>query len=546
MLKLILISLTVFSFLKVNAQVFNALKFGPNELYNAHIAKQVRLSLKTDVITLEGRNFQAPFKGIIESDCIDPADNKNVLVQDKKTLKSIRFTIEAMLPKDASVDLYVSFGNTFYSADGWNKWEKVKGHQVEIKNPKGKYCRFRLILSAPSIEKSPLIKSLTIKADYEKFPAHFQKEIKIHQFENEKLITSQFDFKYERPDNKELEAFVKLMGYDTLIAKNSSNLRSLQILNTAVASTPNHSHDGWSTDYPFDPREICSLQDRKMSIKGHCMSYAVVLINSLTAFGYYSRHWSANGFRDMDHEVVEVWVDSLRKWIYLDPSLSQFYLDPKTNNPLSLKEMHDIYTRFALLPGETFNDLSRDSLMIRINSKGVGRGKLAPILCVDSGWHYGGRVDSKVYDWGWFHGYMVSGFLRLTERNNYVSQREPWFSDFGNGIVYNSHLHWIDDATPPRTSNIQTYTGRERDLWWSLNQASIKAVRTSENIISLEFGNTQPFFKQYLVFIDNKSPITMLNGLFSWKLHSGENKVKVIPEDIFGNRGIPSFISLTF
>ncbi len=114
------------------------------------------------------------------------------------------------------------------------------------------------------------------------------------------------------------------------------------------------------------------------------------------------------------------------------------------------------------------------------------------------------KIDPASYDWGWFHGYMVSGFLRLTDRNNYVSKKEPWFSNFGNGINFNSHLHWIDDATPPRIASIQTYKGRERDLWWSMNQAAMKTTRTGENNISPEFDNTQPFFSHYLVGMDGK------------------------------------------
>jgi hypothetical protein len=380
---------------------------------------------------------------------------------------------------------------------------------------------------------------------FKKVNPSFAKKITVQQFKNEKLINSQYSFGYERKDNKDLAVFVKLMGYDTIVSKNMSEIEKLIVLNTAVAKTPNHDHSGFTSNYPFDPREICSMQNGKMSIKGHCMSYAAVLINTLASFGFHSRHWAANGFRDMDHEVVEVWVDSLRKWIYLDPSLSQYYLDPVTKTPLSLKEMHDIFIKFALEPGELLSDLSLDSLKVRIEAKGKERGKLAPIICVDKSWHYGIQTDPETYDWGWFHGYMISGYLRLTDRNNFISEKEPWFSHFGEGINFNTYMHWIDDATPPRTEAIQTYTGRERDLWWSLNQAAIKATRADENIISLEFGNTQPFFKQYLVVIDNNPPVAVLTDSFIWKLNPGENKIKVYPEDSFGKIGIPSFLNLS-
>ncbi len=520
------------------------IRFGAKDLYNSYSANQVRLSEQKDAVVLEGRNFKPPFQGSVESDLLDIEDINHSLVTEKKVLKSVKITTDAVIPEDAEVDLFYSFGETVYSADGWTEWKKAVNINTTIK-AEGSYFRFRLVLSAPIIEKSPEISSVSIDAVYEKANPSFSKEIKVQQFKNEKLITSQYSFGYERKDNKDLAAFVKQMGYDTLVSANMSEIERLIVLNTAVAKTPNHDHDGFTNNYPFDPREICSMQNGKMSVKGHCMSYAAVLINTLTAMGFHSRHWAANGFRDMDHEVVEVWVDSLRKWIYLDPSLSQFYLDPVTKTPLSLKEMHDIFIKFALEPGELLSDLSLDSLKIRIEAKGKERGKLAPIICVDKGWHYGIQTDPETYDWGWLHGYMISGYLRLTDRNNFISEKEPSFSHFGEGINFNTFLHWVDEATPPRTEVIQTYTGRERDLWWSLNQAAIKATRTGKNIISLEFGNTQPFFKQYIVVVDNNPPVTVLTDTFIWKLNPGENKIKVFPEDIFGKSGIPSFLNLS-
>ncbi len=522
----------------------SVVSIGAIELYNSRVARQVRLSLHKDAVILEGRNFEAPFIGIIESDCIDPLDMENLTIRDQADIKSIRITAEASIPDGASLDLYYSFGNSFYSLSGWTDWEKAKDLNFFIKNPKGQYCRFRLLLSAPAIDKSPLIKFVTIEAVYKQQTDAFQKDIVIQQLENEELITSQFGFEYERPDNKELAELVKQMGYDARVANIKSDLEKLLILNTVVAKTPNPDHSGWPDNYPFDPGEICSMQNGEMVIKGHCMSYAAVLINTLTSFGYYSRHWAANGLRDMDHEVVEVWVDSLRKWIYLDPSLSQYYLDPQTRIPLSIKEMHDIYTNFVLESGETFHSVSDETLKNRVKAKGPEKGMLAPIVCVDSGWHYGSKVNPATYDWGWFHGYMVSGFIRMTDRNNYISKKEPWFSDFGNGINQNKHLHWVDDATPPRTDIIQTYTGRERDLWWSLNQAAFKATRTGENSISMEFGNTQPFFKHYLLSIDDKAEVQVSANLYAWVLHSGENDIVVTPEDEYGNRGISSHLKV--
>ncbi len=290
MQKLLLFSLLVA--LSCSSPTLNSytLVFVPSELYNGKIAQHVRLSPDKDAVVLERRNFKAPYRGLIESDQIDPQNNNNLSVPESMTLKSIEIRIDAIIPDGSAVDLYLSFGDNYFSTNGWSDWKKEKTLSALINNPPGKYIRFRLVMSAPEIGETPEILSVTINAEPNKSSLSFKKELEILQFDNEQLITSQYAFAYERQDEY-LNEFIEQMGYNALVSNANSDLKKLFMLNTAVASTFNYERGSWAAGYPFDPREICSMQNGEMAIRGHCMSYAVVLINSLTAFGYYSRHW---------------------------------------------------------------------------------------------------------------------------------------------------------------------------------------------------------------------------------------------------------------
>jgi hypothetical protein len=269
------------------------------------------------------------------------------------------------------------------------------------------------------------------------------------------------------------------------------------------------------------------------------MSYAAVLISALTGLGYYARHWAIQGFRFMDHEVVEVWSNELKKWIYLDPSLDQYYTDPQTNEPLSLLEMHRIFVNTFFRDGETLH-MPMDQQRERIKKMG---GQNAPIRCVDQGYHYGTYTTD--YDWGWFHGYLAAGFLRLTMRNNFHSLPAPPFLYFGDGIEDDHGFpHWTDENPPLKTDRIKLFSDREQDFYWTLNQATFKAIRVSDHTLELEFDNSQPFFHHYIVTVNNK-PYPITECVYSWNLHPGENTLTVTPQNEWGDCGLSSQLSIT-
>ena len=216
-------------------------------------------------------------------------------------------------------------------------------------------------------------------------------------------------------------------------------------------------------------------------------------------------------------------------WI---PRSILIYADIKTEQPLSLLEMHNVYTNFILRNGE----VQRRGEDVNLSRGQSLRGK-HQIKCITNNYTYG---EHQKWDWEYDQGYMTAGWMQLTPRNNWQSQPEPWCRAFANEPDgYCGFPVYIDEKTPIVEASTMLWYTRKRDLWWTLNQASFRLIRTGDATRAVECGNSQPFFKRYLARIDG-GEWKPIDKLFLWKLNPGLNRLEVTSEDEFGRRGIAS------
>ena len=106
--------------------------------------------------------------------------------------------------------------------------------------------------------------------------------------------------------------------------------------------------------------------------------------NSKPPTARHGRHWSIQGIRDTNHEVPEIWVNDLGKWVFFDPSLDTYYADPRTGKPLNLLEMHKLYLKTVRRRGE----IQREGRHVNEDRLTALRGK-HPVRCVTGGYVYG-------------------------------------------------------------------------------------------------------------------------------------------------------------
>ncbi len=516
-----------------------ALSLTPEMLYNGTFAERVWTNTEKTELTLDLRNINSGFNGTLETDALDLLDQYGSGVAPDITILNLATYAIADTPVGTSIKMSYKTGNSFFSDSGWSDWVQAPGLNVELGNIGKRYFKLRFVLETSSKTMLPKLNGITICVNYSKTTSN-SKAITVSQFSNEKIIKGAYQFGWETRDQAKIVEFINKTKLDSIAATKTDEFDKFLLIMDWVAKRQNvFNNPNWSP-YPWN---IDSVYRSDGSIKGNCQSYAEVLITALTGLGYYARHWSIQGLHYNGHEVVEAWSNKLKKWVYLDPSLDTYYQNKATKEPLSILEMHNIYVHFLFKPGEDLL-MPMDLQNARFNNELGGR--CAPeIKVVDKWYHYGSGPD---YSWNACsqHGYTTCGFMRLTERNNFHSQYAPFFPYFTQGIEnFNWYHNWMDEYTPPYGTQITNFSGRTRDFWYSLNQASIKAKRSGETTILLEFGQSQPFFSIYMISIDGA--VAVENGsTYSWTIHSNENTITVTPEDRWGTQGLASTLKIIY
>ncbi|MFH1070107.1 MAG: hypothetical protein V1794_10860 [Candidatus Glassbacteria bacterium] len=514
-------------------------EFNAARLFQGYRAENVRLSPDGDIV-LDERKTKGVATGVVETDVIDLLDPDCSTVAPQAGIAGYEITCWGSSPQASGLELYTRTGDSYFSREGWSDWDKADGLTAELPRGSGRYLQVRVVLAADRPENSPRLSGLDLKGSYS-LPSSIQAlALQPDSFINPRIVTSPVEFGYERPDQPQIAGLVERNRLTALVAGCTSELDTLVTLLHWMGHTRN-TRNGFasSPDYPWDLSKIVSYgAEGELSIEGHCLSYAIVYISALTGLGFQARHWADQGFRFADHEVVEVWSNSLGRWLYMDPSLCHYYTDKSSGAPLSILELHRVFVDTFLREGETLR-LPMETMRARVAAIG---GKNVPIDYVSCDYAYG--KPNPDYDWGWFHGYLAAGFMRLTTRNDFHSHPEPWFPHFGEGVQdFDEFLSWSDPKTPA-PEKVSRFSGRERDFYWTLNQAQIKAVQTSARTVACEFGRSMPFFASFRVTVDDSEPFES-GSSYVWNLRPGRNKLTVIPVNQWGRTGIGAAITAT-
>ncbi len=473
-----------------------------------------RVLLTGGRLTLDTRNRRPGARGVIVSDVIDLGGES--LLSTDVSVADLRVQLNA----GPDVALLVRTGTGYFQSPGtWTAWLPARGAVA----PKGRYAQVRLEWTSPAPVESVTLACRVRRGASAPGPAVSGNV--------QRIVRSPIEFGYERQDQPDLVWLRETFRLDRVIAGKRTQFDRLAALMHWVARRPNIRPGPWQQagePYPWHVRRVLTTEG---AIYGHCMSYCEVMLAAAAAFGWHGRHWAIDGVRDTSHEVPEIWIDELGKWVFFDPSLDTYYADAATGEPLSLIEMHELYLKTVLRPGEV-QRRGRHMNEDRLRSL---RGK-HPVRCVTGNYAYGKPAR---WDWEWDHGYMTAGWMQLTPRNNWHSQPEPAFPHFGNGAEGFGGFPLFIDSQTPLTAEAVNWCTRKRDLWWTLNQASFRLTRTGADSLEVECGNSQPFFRRYLARIGEEAwkPV---EPRFAWRLRRGENRLEVAPEDEFGSRGISS------
>jgi hypothetical protein len=523
----------------------------PRELYAGYEAYKVVLENSGARLALDPHVFQCGTErhGVVVTDPIDlgPHDGRIGL---NGTVTAVVVEVAATLPPGAAVEIDARTGPNRFDESGWSAWRRLRRLRETVREVAGRYLQLRITLRGTAPDTRPALTGIKLTPTVMVAEPWKGKLTAVRQ-DIQPIVRSPVALHYERPDQPKLARFRRSARLDEVVAGGRDDFERLVRLMDWVGSGSNVRDGAWEgKPYPWDIEQVFEITpDGKPVIRGHCMSYAEVLITAATALGYHARHWAIEGFRDMGHEVVEIWVPSLRKWVYFDPSLTSYYFDKDTKEPLNVLELHRIVAERFVKAGEDMNWLSRGENNETAKARVHEVGGKAPVGCRVGPYSYG-RPMPRDYDWGWLHGYLAAGFVQLTPRNDFHSHPEAVSQHFGGAarLVADGYPFWVDEKTPPwrdGTGAVNHWYTRPRDFYWTLDQVTLVLVKAKEGTLLVEFGQSMPFFQRYRVTVDGLERIAVANP-FLWTLRAGSNRLEVAPVDEWGKVGVPSVVEMHY
>lgn len=525
-----------------NALVSNQLVFDAEELANGFEARGVHLT--GSGLEIDRRNLTKPMLAArITTDVIDLGDvgfGNGESLSRPIDVQAVRVLVQSNAAGDDRVRVELRSGSTFFQApDTWTEWNSLEEVQ-----PKGRYIQLRIHASSDRDD----FRITGTQIDFDHIERSAYAPTIMFDGHVQRIVRSPISFGYQRPDHADLKWLRETFQLDSITEGEESEFDKVNALCTWVASRNNDRHDKWNT-LPYYPWKVRQLMDEKEggTIYGHCASYCAVFIACCESLGWQGRHFAVEGYKRNSHEIAEIYINEPGRgeggrWIYFDPSLATYFVDRQTSKPLDVLQMHDIYlaTHFNQ-PGDTvpkiemnYDELARRREAIDWNA--------FPGVPVSEDWIYGKKKGP--WHWQGAQGLMTTAWLQLTPRSNFYDQKEPVFREFGWGPGGNNgYPVWVDDRTPPRTKKAHNFFTRRRDFYWTLNQASVKLVRTGTDTVAVELGNSQPFFKRYRLDVDGDVQYQSENTIV-WNLKPGDNRLVVDCEDEFGRQGVSSEVTL--
>jgi hypothetical protein len=272
--------------------------------------------------------------------------------------------------------------------------------------------------------------------------------------------------------------------------------------------------------YPaWDALEILKPHADGQPVGGFCQQYNLVFLQACEAFGFAGRPVSL-GPGDLGiklgggHEVVEIWSNDFRKWVYIDGNTAWYFVDESDRTPLSLWELRQ--RQLQALRGAAFRPVRVVSL-----------------------------ADNR-HAWKGLTGWPPFVELRLIPRSNFLEEKAPLPLNQGmRGWFWTGHHTWTDAEAP--ASLLYSQRVSQPPNWnWTLNQAHFRLEATDlPGELRVHLDTQTPGFDTFVASLDEKAPQPVSSG-FLWKLHAGKNRLEVRPRNILGRQGIASWVVLEY
>jgi transglutaminase-like putative cysteine protease len=416
-------------------------------------------------------------------------------------------------------------GRTYVpTAKHWSPWQVLGESGGAIKRPRGRYVQIELELSSRDPLQSPRLRSVRVEAT-PVCPDDWTARLRVLEEHNEQIVRTSIPFEYEPLDHPRLKRLREEYKLDEVVQGAQTELELMLRLAQWTCNYwdwPKHISDFYP---PWDALEILKPDQDKTPVGGFCQQFNLVFLQACESFGFPGRAISISQGRLQEklpgggHEIVELWSNEWKKWVYVDGALAWYILDQKTGTPLSMWELRQ-----------------RQLQMLR-------REAAPAVRLVDAV-----RTRNKRFGWQGLWPKPQNWYLelRLIPRSNFLQEKAPLPLDQGTAEwSWTGNYVWTD-AEVPAGFLFGNRIARRSDFEWTLNQAHYALEPGREpGVFRVHLDTETPSFETFLAEIDGGEKKSVASG-FSWNLHPGKNLLRVRPRNVAGREGIPSWIALEY
>ncbi len=400
-----------------------------------------------------------------------------------------------------------------YDPEAWEAWRPAPlGEWLEVPPGHG-YLQWRAALSTADPLRTPLLRSVTLRAKLEAHRSPDEGKIRVVSFKNQGIIRSSYHFVYQKPGLR-LEILREKYHLDDLVAGAETEVERF----AALRHWTRHQWDnGWvGGEYAFcAPMDALVVLD--MAKRGKCAAfcghYAAVFVQCALALGYTGRDVYL-----CTHACAEVWSNQYGKWIIMDPGPDQD--DEKRINyhyecrgvPMNSLELHERLT------------------------EGDWEGLEAVTSNPSNHWEPARDPDAM-------QRYL---YVRIPFRNNMLDSPLPGDLDVRGYPSTTDWIVWRDGAVSELRRDYPYSTNRKGDIYWTLNQVAIyPSYGDRTGWLRLEFDTQTPNLRTYQVRLDGAG-WTPCGSTFDWQLHKGRNLLEARTLNAFDIPGIVSSLEVSY
>jgi transglutaminase-like putative cysteine protease len=459
---------------------------------------------------------------------------RKTILPPKVEVASVTVHASKRLPKGTSIEMSVRGGTTpLVEAGAWGEWQAAD-EQEKVAGPLARFVQWRAVLKTDEPKVTPFLGNVELAAEVRKAAPAWTDKVRVLERVNPEVLFTSIPFEYERFDQPELAEIRLANKLDELVAGAATELEKMIRIQNWV-------HGQWKFQAPAPPYPAWDAREILRRKEGFCVQYAIVCMQCALSLGLQTRFTfgiaprGRTGDAVCGHEVVEFWSDEHGKWVLIDASQNECFVDAKPTGPLSgtgvpcnMLDLHqevlDTYFPGAAI-GEGLNEFpaERPSTLTKIWKALEPAPQEAP-----------------------YPVHLKWGSVRWMPRNNFFAHRFPEPLAQGRSPwCWNGYWNWCDERSP-RTPNYGRYTSRRSDIEWTINQVrwSLEAAEEA-GLVDLSLGTVTPDFDTFLASVDG-GEWQPQGAKFAWRLHNGQNRVELRIRNRAGVLGKPSAVEVKY